>query len=48
MLCTVALIIVAITRYRLSRRSMLVGCILGASACKWKDEGLLFKLNSYR
>ncbi len=35
MLCTIALITIAITRYRLSRRSMLVGCILGGSACKW-------------
>ncbi|CAF3390153.1 unnamed protein product [Rotaria sp. Silwood1] len=30
----VALIVVAITRYRLSRRSMLIGCILCACACK--------------
>ncbi|CAF0823022.1 unnamed protein product [Adineta steineri] len=32
-LCCAALIVVAITRYRLSRRSMLIGCILGA--CAW-------------
>jgi hypothetical protein len=32
MLCTAALIIIAITKYRLSRRAMLVGCILGGSA----------------
>lgn len=33
MLCSAALVVVAITRYRLSRRSMLIGCIL--SACAW-------------
>jgi len=33
MLCCAALIVVAITGYRLSRRSMLVGCIL--AACAW-------------
>lgn len=30
----IALIVVAITRYRLSRRAMLIGCILAACACK--------------
>lgn len=35
MLCSAALVVVAITRYRLSRRSMLIGCILSACACKY-------------
>ena len=34
MLCCAALIIVSITRYRLSRRSILIGCVLCACACK--------------
>lgn len=38
MLCCAALIIVSITRYRLSRRSILIGCVLCACACKLRTR----------